>query len=73
MRVGFGYPTADEEYDVLARRVERRREEIVLDPVTDAAGRAGHAGGGGAVRLDESVGPLLRRAGRSHARRTGRC
>ena len=52
MRVGFGYPSADEEYDVLARRVERRREEIALDAAHRRRGRAGHAGGGrvGAAR-----------------------
>ncbi len=38
MRIGFGYPTAEEEYDVLRTRVARRHEEVVLDPVTDAAG-----------------------------------
>ncbi len=38
MRVGFGYPTAEEEYDVLRTRVARRHEEVVLEPVTDAAG-----------------------------------
>ena len=64
MRVGFGYPTSDEEYDVLVRRVERRREEITLDALTDAHGRAGHAGGRGVGpprRLDRA---LLRRARR---------
>ena len=38
LRVGFGYPTAEEEYDVLRGRIVRRREEVVLEPVTDAAG-----------------------------------
>lgn len=38
LRVGFGYPTAEEEYDVLRGRIVRRREETVLEPVTDAAG-----------------------------------
>jgi MoxR-like ATPase len=38
MRIGFGYPTAEEEYDVLRTRISRQREEVVLDPVTDAAG-----------------------------------
>ena len=31
LRVSFGYPSADEEYDVLARRVARRQEEVELD------------------------------------------
>ncbi|GAA1764109.1 MoxR family ATPase [Nocardioides hankookensis] len=38
LRVSFGYPSAGEEYDVLARRLERRQEEVELEPVTDAAG-----------------------------------
>src|SRR6187399_2821079 len=28
LRIGFGYPSAGEEYDVLARRMQRRQEEI---------------------------------------------
>ena len=38
MRVAFGYPSAEDEYDVLARRVSRRREELVLPSLTDAEG-----------------------------------
>jgi MoxR-like ATPase len=37
MRVSFGYPTADEEWEVLRRRIARRVEEAELDPVVDAA------------------------------------
>jgi MoxR-like ATPase len=36
MRVSFGYPDPDEEWGVLQRRLARRREEAVLDPVVDA-------------------------------------
>jgi MoxR-like ATPase len=36
MRVSFGYPSPDEEWGVLQRRLARRREEAVLDPVVDA-------------------------------------
>ena len=36
MRVSFGYPTESEEQDVLRRRIARRQEEQVLDPVIDA-------------------------------------
>lgn len=35
-RVSFGYPTPAEEFDVLARRVGRRREQVDLDPVIGA-------------------------------------
>ncbi|MGB5953377.1 MAG: MoxR family ATPase [Ornithinimicrobium sp.] len=38
MRVSFGYPTPDEEVDVLRRRVARRHEDQELEPVTDAVG-----------------------------------
>ncbi|CUR60234.1 ATPase associated with various cellular activities, AAA_3 [metagenome] len=56
MRVDFGYPTADEEYDVLARRTARGREEIVVDAVTDAAGLAALQAAVERVHVDESVG-----------------
>ena len=56
MRVDFGYPTADEEYDVLARRMSRRREEVVVEPVTDAHGLAALQAAVERVRVDESVG-----------------
>ena len=56
LRVSFGYPTATEEYDVLARRLERRREEIVLDPVTDATGLRAMQEAVETVTVDPSVG-----------------
>ena len=74
LRVAFGYPTADEEYDVLARRVARRREETVLDarhrrrracapcrPTVET------------VRVDASVGRYCVDAGRGHPRATATC
>jgi MoxR-like ATPase len=36
LRVSFGYPTPDEEWDVLRRRMVRRQEEVTLAPVIDA-------------------------------------
>jgi MoxR-like ATPase len=36
LRVSFGYPTADEEWTMLRRRMARRAEEAVLEPVVDA-------------------------------------
>ena len=62
MRVSFGYPTADEEYDVVQRRLARRREEIELDQITDAAGLRAMQAATETVTVDETVGPLLRRA-----------
>jgi MoxR-like ATPase len=37
LRVSFGYPEREEEWDVLRRRIARRREETDLKPVVDAA------------------------------------
>jgi MoxR-like ATPase len=56
MRVSFGYPTPAQEYDVVAARVARQREEIVLDPVTDAAGLLAIQAAVETVAVDESVG-----------------
>ena len=36
VRVAFGYPSADEEWDVLGRRMARRREETQVRQVVDA-------------------------------------
>jgi MoxR-like ATPase len=56
LRVSFGYPTQDQEYDVLARRLARQQEAIVLDPVTDQAGVLAVQAVVETVRVDESVG-----------------
>ena len=56
MRVSFGYPTRDQEWDVLARRLDRRREEQTLDPVTDAAGLLAMQAAVETVAVEESVG-----------------
>ncbi|NES14292.1 MULTISPECIES: MoxR family ATPase [Micromonospora] len=36
LRVSFGYPDHDEEWEVLQRRIARRREEAEIKPVVDA-------------------------------------
>ena len=56
LRVSFGYPSATQEYDVLVRRLARRQEEIVLDPVTDAAGLLAMQAAVESVTVDRSVG-----------------
>ncbi len=38
MKLSVGYPSADEEQEVLKRRRERRRDAVDLQPVTDADG-----------------------------------
>ncbi|MGA3487195.1 AAA family ATPase [Micromonosporaceae bacterium DT55] len=37
LRVSFGYPSRDEEWDVLRRRMSRRHEETYVESVVDAA------------------------------------
>ncbi|RIV39498.1 AAA family ATPase [Micromonospora radicis] len=37
LRVSFGYPEQEEEWEVLRRRMARRREEAEIEPVVDAA------------------------------------
>ncbi|GAB2925375.1 MoxR family ATPase [Micromonospora polyrhachis] len=37
LRVSFGYPDQEQEWDVLRRRMSRRQEESELSPVVDAA------------------------------------
>jgi MoxR-like ATPase len=56
LRVAFGYPSSGEEYDVVVRRLARRREEVVLPAVTDAAGLRAMQAAVEAVAVDESVG-----------------
>jgi MoxR-like ATPase len=55
MRVSFGYPTTEEEHDVVMRRMLRQREEIELDQVIDAAGLRAMQAAVETVTLDESV------------------
>jgi MoxR-like ATPase len=56
LRVAFGYPTADEEYDVVARRLERQREEVSVEAVTDAAGLRAVQAAVERIQVDQSVG-----------------
>ena len=35
LRTGFGYPTPEQEWEVLERRIERAADEVVLRPVVD--------------------------------------
>jgi MoxR-like ATPase len=55
-RISFGYPTRDEEWDVLRRRVERRREEQQLRAVTDGPGVLAMQAAVETVTVDDSVG-----------------
>ena len=59
LRVSFGYPDADEEWDVLRRRMARRREEAVLAPVIDATELLGMQAALEDVTVEDSVGRYL--------------
>ena len=70
LRVGFGYPTTDQEYEVITRRISRRREEVTLDRITDVDGLLGLQAAVEEVAVDESVGRYcvaLATATRGHA------
>ena len=55
VRISFGYPAPDDELDVVRRRVERRREEVEVAAVTDAAGVLALQRAVEAVALEDSV------------------
>ena len=56
LRVRFGYPTADEEWDVLMRRMDRGREEQEVEAVTDGAGVLAMQRACESVVVDDTVG-----------------
>jgi MoxR-like ATPase len=55
MRVSFGYPAPDEEWDVLRRRMDRRREDQTLRAVTDAETLLAMQSAVERVTVDESI------------------
>ena len=56
LQIGFGYPTPDEEWDVLQRRLDRQREEQTLDSVVDSPTLLAMQAAIERVTVDESVG-----------------
>ena len=56
IQVSCGYPTPDEEWDVLLRRLDRQREEQTLRSVIDAPTLTGMQEAVERVTVDESVG-----------------
>ena len=56
LRTSFGYPTDDEEWDVLRRRMERRQEDITLRQIVDSATLLAMQTGVEHVAVDQSVG-----------------
>jgi len=70
LQISFGYPTADEEWDVLSRRLVRRQEEQTLRAIIDAPTLLGMQDAIERVTVDESVGRYcvaLAAATRQHA------
>ena len=56
LRAGFGYPSADAEWEMLARRLERRVDEVELRPVIDRETLLEMQQSIEAVHVDESIG-----------------
>ena len=56
LRISFGYPSADDERDVLVRRVARRQEEQTLRPVTDPGGLLQMQAAVETTTVDDTVG-----------------
>src|SRR5690242_14423857 len=70
LRVSFGYPTAEEEWDVLQRRMNRRQEETFLTPVVDARTLQAMQAALEAITVEDSIGRYivaLTSATREHA------
>jgi MoxR-like ATPase len=69
LRVSFGYPQPDEEWEVLRRRMARREEEARLEPVVDAPTLVAMQAALEDVAVEDSVGRYivaLATATRSH-------
>jgi MoxR-like ATPase len=70
LRVSFGYPNRDEEWEVLQRRMSRRQEEAELQPVVDAGTLRGMQAAIEDVAVEDSIGRYivnLTAATREHA------
>ncbi|HEU4347187.1 MAG TPA: MoxR family ATPase [Actinoplanes sp.] len=59
IRVSFGYPTAEEEWDVLRRRMARRQEETHLAPVVDAHTLRAMQAALESVAVEDSIGRYI--------------
>jgi MoxR-like ATPase len=56
LRAGFGYPSADDEWEMLERRLDRRTDEVELHQVIDRATLLEMQEAVEEVHLDESIG-----------------
>ncbi|MBN1172486.1 MAG: MoxR family ATPase [Micromonosporaceae bacterium] len=59
LRVSFGYPTQGEEWDVLRRRMLRRTEEALLDPVVDVGTLLAMQTALEGVTVEDSIGQYI--------------
>jgi MoxR-like ATPase len=59
LRVSFGYPSRDDEWEVLRRRIDRRREEALLPAVVDAATLQGMQASLEDVTVEDSIGRYI--------------
>ncbi|MFR9776269.1 AAA family ATPase [Micromonospora sp. MS34] len=59
LRVSFGYPDHEEEWDVLRRRIARRREEAEIKPVVDAGTLRGMQAALEDVVVEDSIGRYI--------------
>ncbi|MDR7279302.1 AAA family ATPase [Catenuloplanes atrovinosus] len=59
LRVSFGYPSHEEEWEVLRRRIHRRREEAVIEPVVDAETLLRMQAGLERVVVEDSIGRYI--------------
>ena len=56
LRTAVGYPSVDDEWDLLARRMERGTDEVVLKAVTDPSGLRAMQAALECVHVDEAIG-----------------
>ncbi|WP_229116167.1 AAA family ATPase [Parenemella sanctibonifatiensis] len=56
LRLGFGYPDQDQEWDILERRMQRRTDDTSVPQVIDAEGLLALQSAVEDVRIDESIG-----------------
>ena len=85
LRAGFGYPSPDDEWEILERRIERRVDDVTLEPVVDRETLLEMQAAVEQVHVSESVGRYMvdvvdgdaderqRRGGREPARDRWRC
>jgi MoxR-like ATPase len=56
LRIGVGYPTREDEWSVLAARIDRREDEVELEPIVDAAALVAMQRAVEQVHVAESIG-----------------